>query len=278
MSDLSTLLPPNAQKVEYDLEQFSARLQGMADPVQGLWDAEVCPEHLLPYLAWAFSVDDWEADWDARAKRALLADVIGIHRQKGTLGSVKRALGAIGFRLDVQEWFQYGGAPHTCRIDAYHSDLQRAGLSADADTLQKIRRYILNVKPVRSHFELRVGITVPSLSGFHTGARARLRSEAIQKAQPGVQTTHLQIAPLGRVIPALASRRNASVRASGVATSAASASGVIANHRLRIRTNCEHHLRLPVITGASNSPAQLHSTIRLTTKSQINHTVTERSA
>lgn len=278
MSDLPSLLPPNAQKVEYHLEQLSARLEGVADPVQGLWDAATCPEHLLPYLAWSFSIDNWEIEWDAREKRALLADAIRIHRQKGTLGSVKRALGAIGFHLEIQEWFQYGGTPHTFRIDAYHSDLQRAGLSADAETLERVRRYILNVKPARSHFDLRVGVTVPALSGFRAGARVRLRSEANQVARPAVQTARVQIAALGRITHFLASRRNASVRMTSAPNSAISAPGVVANHRLRVRADGEHRLRLPVLTGEASSGAQLHSTIRLTNKSQITHNLTERSA
>ncbi len=60
MSDLPTILPPNAQETERELEQLSGRLLGFGDPIAGLWDASLCPEHLLSYLAWAFSVEVWD--------------------------------------------------------------------------------------------------------------------------------------------------------------------------------------------------------------------------
>lgn len=184
MFDLSTLLPPNAQKVEYDLEQLSARLQGMADPVQGLWDAAICPEHLLPYLAWAFSVEVWEASWPESYRRQVLVDAVQVHRRKGTVGSVRRALGGIGFRTDITEWFEHGGAPHTFQIDAYGEDVFAAGFGINPALFQLITMVLINVKPERSHFDLRIGETFDATTTAKPGMRQRVRHNAALTPQP----------------------------------------------------------------------------------------------
>lgn len=175
MFDLSTLLPPNAQKVEYDLEQLSVRLQGMADPVQGLWDAEICREHLLPYLAWALSVEVWDATWPEAYRRQVLVDAVQVHRRKGTVGSVRRALGGIGFRTDISEWFEHGGDPHTFQIDAYGDDVFAAGFQINPALLHLVTLALVNVKPARSHFTLRVG--------ERRGCAVNVRTGSIQRAR-----------------------------------------------------------------------------------------------
>lgn len=160
MSDLPTLLPPNAKKVEYDLEQLSARLQGMAEPVQGLWDAETCPEHLLPYLAWALSVEVWDSSWPETNRRQVLVDAVQVHRRKGTAGAVHRALSAIGFRTDISEWFEYGGEPHTFKISIFSEDVLGTGFQLDDNLVATVRSLIEDVKPVRSHFMITIGDTI----------------------------------------------------------------------------------------------------------------------
>ncbi len=189
MFDMPTILTMNAQKVEHDLEQLSARLQGMADPVQGLWDAEICPEHLLPYLAWAFSVEVWDTKWPEAYRRQVLVDAVLVHRRKGTVGSVRRSLRGIGFRTDISEWFQHGGGPHTFRIDAFGNDIFASGFQIDAALFSLVRILLINVKPERSHFDLRIGESF----NLTTTAKAGLR-------QSRRQTTDLSPRPRGHEI------------------------------------------------------------------------------
>ncbi len=195
MFDLPTLLPPNAQKVEYDLEQLSARLQGMADPVQGLWDAAICPEHLLPYLAWAFSVKVWEASWPEAYRRQVLVDAVQVHRRKGTVGSVRRALGGIGFRTDISEWFEHGGDPHTFQIDAYGDDVFAAGLGVNPALLHLVTLILINVKPERSHFELRIGERFDTGVHMRVGTRGEARQDVHHDPDP-----RTRLAEVSRII------------------------------------------------------------------------------
>jgi len=158
MSDIKTLLPPSTSATLRSLETVMAeREAGMETPITRLWNANTCPVDLLGWLAWALSVDIWDGRWNEEVKRAVLADSIAVHRLKGTRGAVERALGALGFATEISEWFEYGGAPHTFRIDAYGDDVFAAGLTIDPALLDTVTRLVETVKPVRSHFSLRVG-------------------------------------------------------------------------------------------------------------------------
>lgn len=70
---------------------------GLEAPIATLWDPMNCPAGILPWLAWALSVDDWDADWPEGTKRNAIAASIAIHRRKGTPRAVKDALAAAGY-------------------------------------------------------------------------------------------------------------------------------------------------------------------------------------
>lgn len=160
---LPTLLPPNAQTAEYELEQFSARLTGVADPVSVLWSAKDCPANLLAYLAWALSVDVWSAHWADDTKRAVLTGAIDVHRRKGTIGAVRRALTDAGYSpvtiieghnasthdaaiaFDGSE--DYGKPDHWAE---YRIKLDRPITLDQAD---EIRVILAKVAPARSHLK-----------------------------------------------------------------------------------------------------------------------------
>lgn len=157
MFDAPTLLPPNATKTERDLEQVIARMVQVPVPINTLWNVDACPEAMLPYLAWALSVDVWDASWPVEIKRNVLRDAVPMHRLKGTRASVERALGALGFDIDISEWFEHGGPVHTFRIDAFVADVLGAGFQVDAQLYATVTRLIEHTKPARSQFELRIG-------------------------------------------------------------------------------------------------------------------------
>lgn len=163
MSDLPTLLPPNAQPIEYDLEQFPARHQDFAAPIRMLWSTDACPAHMLPWLAWAFSVDDWDPDWPEETKRSAVAASIAIHRRKGTIGAVRNALAAFGYgAAAIVEGYgaftyngdlthdgseDYGEPDHWAEYRVY---LERPITIDQADQL---RRILENVAPERCHLK-----------------------------------------------------------------------------------------------------------------------------
>lgn len=97
------LLPSNQTRIEAAL---AAALRPTADPavIRTLWSPWSCPERLLPWLAWALSVDEWDDAWREHIKRQVIAESLAVHRIKGTVAAVLRALAAAGFpRAEIDE-------------------------------------------------------------------------------------------------------------------------------------------------------------------------------
>ncbi|MCP3965109.1 MAG: phage tail protein I [Lentisphaerae bacterium] len=143
-----SLLPNNATKSELGLEAATARLETVPVPTGDLWNPETCPATLLPYLAWALSVDVWRDDWTEAEQRVIIAKQYEIHAHKGTIGALRQALDGLGYHLKVVEWFEQNpvGEPCTFAVDA---EISSSGLDAAKQTL--VEQTIAATKNVRSH-------------------------------------------------------------------------------------------------------------------------------
>lgn len=93
-----SLLPPNTTPTEAAFEAATARLAEIAVPVGDLWNPATCPSEMLPWLAWALSIDDWDAGWADDVKRAVLTASVNIHRHKGTVAAIRTAISAAGLQ------------------------------------------------------------------------------------------------------------------------------------------------------------------------------------
>ncbi|MGA4081118.1 phage tail protein I [Ralstonia nicotianae] len=102
----ATLLPPNATPLERRAAQAGARIERVPVPLRDLWNPATCPAELLPFLAWSFSADRWNPSWPLATKRAVTAAAYFVHRKKGTIGALRRAVEPLGFLIRVIEWWQ----------------------------------------------------------------------------------------------------------------------------------------------------------------------------
>lgn len=103
-----SLLPISATPRERALLAAElARLSVHApERIATIWNPALCPVELLAWLAWAVSVDVWDATWSTATKRAVIAAAPGVHRLKGTRAAVRRALDALRIRTDIVEWWE----------------------------------------------------------------------------------------------------------------------------------------------------------------------------
>lgn len=108
---MSDLLPPNATPQERALSLATGR--DVAVPIKELWSPYTCPAHVLPWLAWALSVDEWDATWPIETQRQVIAASIDQHRKKGTVGALRRALQRLGYEVEIDE---RTGAAYTFRL------------------------------------------------------------------------------------------------------------------------------------------------------------------
>lgn len=146
-----SLLPPNATRIERALAQVNARALDLPTPMRDLWNPDTCPAAPLPWLAWSYDVGQWDSAWSDEQKRATIKSTLFVHRHKGTIGSVRGALAALGFTVQVQEWFKQipAGAPYTFRLLL---EASQVGISQAA--LQHILAVVDNTKNLRSHLAL----------------------------------------------------------------------------------------------------------------------------
>lgn len=149
---MSNLLPPNATPLEHALDDaITASYAGVDVPQKTLWNPDTCPAELLPWLAWALSVDYWDSNWSEAEKRDAIKNSFYIHRHKGTVGALKAALSGLDVTLE-EGWQQApAGTPHTFDLIV---DVSTRGASK-AQMLSLDER-VNNTKPVRSHFDLRL--------------------------------------------------------------------------------------------------------------------------
>lgn len=95
------MLPPNSTGLERGISGAAKRLSDIPVPIHLLWRPEDCQAALLPWLAWALSVDEWDDAWDETTQRDVIAESVDLHRRKGTPWAVKQALIAMGY-ADVE--------------------------------------------------------------------------------------------------------------------------------------------------------------------------------
>lgn len=139
------LLPPNATPQERALSLAVDRLPTV--PLKTLWTPATCPEAQLPWLAWALSVDEWDATWPVETKRQVIADSIEQHRKKGTVGALRRALQRLGYEVEIDE---ATGVAYTFRLRVRIRAGESAGGAVSEDALNRAIVVALRQKNARS--------------------------------------------------------------------------------------------------------------------------------
>lgn len=147
---MSDLLPCNATEQERALADTIARISDVPVVVREVWNPDTCPSNVLPWLAWAFSVDDWDTNWTDEQKRQVIKQSVYSQRIKGTIGAVTRQLAALGYEIQILEWFQQEpeGTPYTFQV--YITANQYPLTQND---YRKILQVIDTNKNLRSHLD-----------------------------------------------------------------------------------------------------------------------------
>ncbi|MGP6422214.1 phage tail protein I [Pseudomonas putida] len=101
---MRSLLPLNSTPLERAIEATIAETTLI--PLRTLYNPDTCPVHLLPHLAWAWSVDRWDPAWPEPVKRAAIKASFYIHKHKGTIGALRRVVEPLGYLIEVLEWWQ----------------------------------------------------------------------------------------------------------------------------------------------------------------------------
>jgi len=177
-----TLLPPNASPLERALDHAVGRISDVPTPLRDLWNPDTCPVGLLPYLAYALSIDSWSSDWSETIKRRRVRQALAIQRRKGTSASVRDVVESFGGVVAIREWWQMQppGDPHTFSLVLNITD--QAGAPADAAFVDAVIAEVYRTKPVRSHFTFSQAVNatagIASVGAIRPAILARLTMTA----------------------------------------------------------------------------------------------------
>ncbi|MEX1197806.1 MAG: phage tail protein I [Pseudohongiellaceae bacterium] len=158
---MSDLLPANSTALELAISEVSHRDVPLR--TRDVWNPTSCPAAVLPWLAWAWSVDDWDPQWSESQKRGAVAAAFAVHRSKGTPAALQSALDGIGYtETGLLEWFQESppAAPYTFAILV---TVEQQGIP-DLETHRMIEKISNSTKNARSR------MTGIGIHGRTTGA------------------------------------------------------------------------------------------------------------
>ena len=145
---MTKLLPPNATQLERLAAEALAQIERVPVPIRDLLNPDRCPVQLLPYLAWAVSVDRWDSTWSEATKRQVIKGSYFIHSRKGTIGALRRVVEPLGYLIEIVEWFNTvpEGVPGTFALKVGVLD---TGITEEM--YQELERLIDDAKPVTRH-------------------------------------------------------------------------------------------------------------------------------
>lgn len=149
-SKFRSVLPPSARASERALEQANAEpITSIPNLIRATKSADDCPAALLPWLAWEYSVDTWNTDWNEAEKRAAIKRAQYIHQHRGTKSAVEMSLSDSPFASEIVEWFetQPPGDPYTFGLTVQQD--YRPITSLD---VQDLKNAVLRAKNLRSWF------------------------------------------------------------------------------------------------------------------------------
>ena len=157
MSD--SLLPSNASKLDRAIEKVIEHCTQFPVDVRDLWAPWRCPLELLPWLAWAYSVDTWNESWSEDTKRRVVDRSFEIHRYRATPYSIRQSLDTLDINTTVVEWWEQNGSgePGTLLVNTFVSEQ-----GIDMPLISAIDAQISKTKRGSQHFTLRTVLSSTS--------------------------------------------------------------------------------------------------------------------
>ncbi|PCJ33013.1 MAG: phage tail protein I [Gammaproteobacteria bacterium] len=158
---MTNLLPPNASAHEKVMHQavLSAMPSDRFDEIATYKDPQRCPAYLLTLLAWERGVDEWQADWSEQIKRDVIEAAPEAQAFRGTVHGIKKTLEPLGVQLSISESWKENGVPHHFSLETVvNKALDLSDTILSESTYNLIKRKVNRAKPVRSEYDIKIGI------------------------------------------------------------------------------------------------------------------------
>jgi phage tail P2-like protein len=163
-------MPPSATALMRQLSLAADRATSLPIVMRDEWSPDRCPAQILPWLGWAFGVEEWDAAWTDTQKRAAIAASLELKRTKGTIGAVQDAVATMGLTAQVQEWFRDVPVrdPYTYRLIL---TVEQVGF--DTEQFRRLLLLINRTKNVRSHLS-QLAVQVNTRDTLYSGGATLL--------------------------------------------------------------------------------------------------------
>lgn len=129
-------------------------LQAVTNSVDELFlfsNIDNLPMSVIEHLAWMFHISSKSEGWGVAStdadKRNLVKNAIILHKMKGTRHAIEYVLNILGLSGEIQEWFEYAGAPYTFRVKV------KSGAEVTTEKIINLRALINEYKNKRSELE-----------------------------------------------------------------------------------------------------------------------------
>ncbi|MFA1744077.1 phage tail protein I [Fusobacterium animalis] len=116
------------------------------DKLAFIYNLDLLEDRILDKVAYYFNIDDYNNGLDREIKIKLIKSAYWIHSKKGTKEAVISQLKILNYKIDIKEWFEYGGKPFTFRLFTENQN-------KDKDWLKRVVELIKEYKNVRSILE-----------------------------------------------------------------------------------------------------------------------------
>lgn len=166
---MKALLPPNATQFKKDVAELIEQSTNLEVAIKYLWDPFKCPEKLLPWLAWAYSVDRWDPNWPINTQRNVISQSFEVHQHKGTPFAIQQALVSLGITAVQQEWWELNqnSIPGTFKVLALLNDnLTNGDGILNKEMLELVTEVIHQSKRGTAHFDVELGLKFDESNGL----------------------------------------------------------------------------------------------------------------
>lgn len=103
---MSNLLPPNATKLEINVEQLGIKITQLEVPFVKIHRIAQCPNNVLAWLAWEYRVEYWNPDWTEVEKRQAIVESVNFNKRRGTRYSIEGLLLSVISDFKVITWHE----------------------------------------------------------------------------------------------------------------------------------------------------------------------------
>lgn len=156
---MKSLLPPNSTALEKRVSDTCKPALELPS-INIVKDIDRVPSQFLPFLAYQKSVDFWDENWQESLKREVIKSSRSVHKFKGTVFSIKRALEVFGYELKLIEWFQ---TTPNLKPGTFNLEVDLIGKSLNKETYNEINRLVSDAKSVSRHLSSLSIISTPLL-------------------------------------------------------------------------------------------------------------------